>query len=282
MIIEPLRFAPDLPLPRALGSEEDSLNFEDADGQNLVARACRDGDWCWLWLDGVGSFRFPAVPQDGALKCDVVLDEGASDTEAVDDYYRSVAPMAFQVYGLEALHGTAVRGPSGALVLLAPSRTGKTTLACELLARGHELVADDAVVLEVPTQAASPALRPLPFVARLRDDSAARYSRPIRDRTVVAGAARLGDPVPLAGFVMLDRREDVSRPTLERLASSAALKALLSRCYFHYSNDDSRHRRLIAAYLRVTRDVPVYSLTYPSGYEHLGAVADLLQDFARS
>jgi len=279
VIIEPLVFSPDLQVPAALASDDDSTAFEDTEGQRVVARACREGDWCWLWLDGTGSYRFPAVATTGTLRAEVVPDPGASRARAHDDYYRSLAPVALQVYGYEALHGTAVMGEGGALVLLAPSRSGKTTLACELVERGHRLVADDAVVMEVPADPrAVPVLRPLPFVPRLRDDSAARYGLPVRDKTVVTAEVGLGDPVPLAGFVMLDRRADVAAPRLARLGPSTALKALLSRCYFHYSStDDDRQRKLVAAYLRVAAGAPVYELSYPDGYDRLAETADLLQ-----
>lgn len=279
MIIEPLQFISDVRLPAALGSEEDSLNFEDVERKRIVARACRDGAWCWLWLENIGSFRFPRDPTEGRLECEVVLEEGACRAKAVDEYYRSVVPLALQVYGFEALHGTAVRGRAGAVVLLAPSKTGKTTLACEVVARGYELAADDAVVIDVSrgSGTGSVALRPLPFVPRLRGDSAARYGVPVRDKTVVSGTISIGAPVPVAAFVMLDRGPHNDTASLRRLGPSEALKALLSRCYFHHTDDSERQREMVAAYLNAARATPVYRLSYADGYERLGAATDLIQ-----
>lgn len=49
--------------------------------------------------------------------------------------------------GYQALHASAVEAPDGAVVVLAPSGTGKTALALALARRGWPLISDDIVTL---------------------------------------------------------------------------------------------------------------------------------------
>lgn len=49
--------------------------------------------------------------------------------------------------GCEALHASAVDSAQGALAIVAPSGTGKTTLALELMRRGYSLLTDDVLTL---------------------------------------------------------------------------------------------------------------------------------------
>ncbi len=50
--------------------------------------------------------------------------------------------------GYEALHAAAVDSPEGVIAIMAPSGTGKSTLAIELLRRGWPLFTDDVLTLE--------------------------------------------------------------------------------------------------------------------------------------
>jgi hypothetical protein len=54
---------------------------------------------------------------------------------------------ASSVRGFEALHASAVRGPEGVVAFVATRGAGKSTLAAELVARGHALVCDDVLSL---------------------------------------------------------------------------------------------------------------------------------------
>jgi hypothetical protein len=58
-----------------------------------------------------------------------------------------VIPTVAVLRGYEALHASALQTPHGAIALLAPSGTGKTTLALELMARGCRLIGDDILAL---------------------------------------------------------------------------------------------------------------------------------------
>jgi hypothetical protein len=57
-------------------------------------------------------------------------------------------PIAAALHGLEVLHASAVCFGSSAVAFVAPSGTGKTSLALHLLAHGAAFLADDVVALE--------------------------------------------------------------------------------------------------------------------------------------
>ncbi len=251
-----------------------------------IAYTLVQGDCCWFRLVGLASYRFPLSAPDGVLRCEAVPEPGAEWDEVVDHYYRSLSVLAMEAYGFECVHGSALRTPAGALVLTAPSGSGKTTLALSLARAGHELVADDAVVLD-PAPAPDPerpALRPLPFVPRARDETAALFGLPVRARLPEPGGpVALGDPLPLAAFVLLRRVDgegagDVpAGPDLERLSSGEAFKMLLGRAYFHAPHEAARDRQAVASYLRLTARVPVYRLTYRDGFDRLPEAVGVLQ-----
>jgi hypothetical protein len=56
-----------------------------------------------------------------------------------------ILPNVALMRGYEALHASAVDSPEGVVALAAPSGTGKTTLALELVRRGWALFADDVL-----------------------------------------------------------------------------------------------------------------------------------------
>ena len=62
--------------------------------------------------------------------------------------------------GLLTLHGSAVEVDGRAVVLLGPKRAGKSTAAAALVARGHRLLTDDLVVLDLDEEGARVRLGP--------------------------------------------------------------------------------------------------------------------------
>jgi len=72
-----------------------------------------------------------------------------------------VLPNVSIAHGNEALHACAVETPLGVVAVAAPSGTGKSSLARELMRRGWPLVADDVLILSrgvdaIEAQAATP------------------------------------------------------------------------------------------------------------------------------
>lgn len=188
------------------------------------------------------------------------------------------AVLCFMTRGDVPLHAAAVELPAGALLVAAPGRYGKTTLAAAFLAAGYRVLAEDMTCCRPGPE---PTVLPGPALLRLRRD--------VGQRLAVPGARRLpGDdgrirlahtrgrrghagPVPLRGLVFL---RPGSRLDLSRVPPMDALPDLWALSF-----------RLPTAALRAQRfgdlvgladRVPVWNLTRPEGLERLPAVVERL------
>jgi hypothetical protein len=145
-----------------------------------------------------------------------------------------VLPFAALLHGLEVFHASAVVWGGEAIAFLGPSRSGKTSLALELCARGASFMADDVLALETRDGAlfANPG-SPVAGVAleheleRGRQDDAADeqvIALNARERIVrIAGAE---EPAKLGTLLFLDRKADgPERPSFESRADAQLLLA---------------------------------------------------------
>jgi len=125
-----------------------------------------------------------------------------------------VLPFVLQALGSELLHASGVVTPSGALAFCGGSSAGKSTIAHRLTGRGHEPLADDALMFEL-TAAGVDAVR-IPFTTRV-DGRATRMG--------VIGSERF----PLAAVFVVERAAEVdsAHPEVTALPHSAAFPILL-------------------------------------------------------
>ena len=94
-----------------------------------------------VWIAGLGlcvisprGERILCAPADGHGRWHLLIGQGL--------------PIAAALQGLEVLHASAVSFGSRSVAFVAPSGTGKTSLALHLLAHGAGFLADDVVALE--------------------------------------------------------------------------------------------------------------------------------------
>jgi hypothetical protein len=152
-------------------------------------------------------------------------DGGIGERDAAIMGIVSVLPLALPLFGLEPLHGSAVRvGEGGALLVLGPSEAGKSTTAKLLRQAGMPFVADDACAID-----SSGMLWPGPpllaaRVARAGERALATYDGKsidvVRDHSV--------RPMPVHSVVVL-QPGPVERMRLEPKYGKEAFTALLSQ-----------------------------------------------------
>lgn len=257
------------------------VEWRDADGR-LSAYALREGERAWIRVPGVGLFGLSGRSERVEVRPDPEAPPGSVD----EHYFRAILPLALQLRGHEVLHASAVRTPSGVLALAAPKESGKSTLAYALGELGHPPWADDAVVFSSAERGVE-ALS-VPFDLRLRSDPARLFGR---ERLLhVTRRGRSGaEPIhlaaaPFAAVVVLERRPpgEAAPIELDRLAPAAALAALLQHAFCFDLEEMPRKARMVRQYLDLVARVPVLRLRYPTGLEHVPAVAARLAAVVRA
>ena len=160
--------------------------------------------------------------------------------------------------GFEALHAGAIATPEGVIAITAASGGGKSTLLSELLARGHELMADDVLMLE-SRGAKAPLARPAAPLMTLPASRVPALSAVHPPETICSvederwiAVPVYPEPLPLKALVILDRRPAVgasgSHSTLARIEDPLAplLGSLMS---FPRSPERQRSRFELASVL---------------------------------
>jgi hypothetical protein len=111
------------------------------DGHELTIEWGQAGD---LLFGYSGGARYRLDPTRAELGC---APEEPASVEWQRVLLSRVLPNVSLARGREALHACSVQTPGGVVAIAAPSGTGKSTLAVELMGRGARLFADDVLVL---------------------------------------------------------------------------------------------------------------------------------------
>lgn len=183
--------------------------------------------------------------------------------------------LAYTARGDLALHAAAVEVDGGAVLLAAPSKFGKTTLAMAFLARGYPMLAEDLICINL----ASRSVLPGPAVIRLRPDvydgwppSGLEEVARRPDRVFLSppeGQRGSGAPRPLRAIVFLREGEGIevsSAPPVEALKDLWALN-------FRLPTNEAREAsfRGLSGLLQET---PAYNLHRPFRLDALDATID--------
>lgn len=199
--------------------------------------------------------------------------------------YGMVLSFALHLKDVSNLHASAVVLPAGAAGFLAEPGGGKSSLAAWFASRGAPFLTDDVLALQggvegylsypgfpfVSLSACSmESLQVQPQGQRAQDSSGEA-----KRRVPVDGgwAAFHEGPAPLRALFVLAREEARRSASLERLGRQEALLALLEHTSCFPLLPVENIRRQMAFLSRLTALVPVWRLSYPTGFQHLPAVA---------
>lgn len=244
------------------------------------------GDGAALRVDGLGSrqlaqlqrawSRFRELPTDAqwhepVLSCPTTQDETSSLLWSA--FHEELSQLAARLV-IDAgrgtslmLHAAAVSDRSGrALVLAAPSGTGKTT-ATATLGRSFGYLSDETSVIEPSTLSISPFPKPLSVLRP--------HGRRPKDQV---GPDELGllEPVPsrlhLLGVLLRRRERDDSAPRLRRMPLLEALEHLVPQT----SSLSQMDRGLVLLIRTLERLGGAWALEYSEQHELLGLAERLL------
>jgi hypothetical protein len=173
---------------------------------------------------------------------------------------------------LLCIHAGVVAGPNGLIAIPGASGHGKTTLVAALLQAGFGYVSDEVLALDRTTLRVTPFRRPLAMDARslrlLGLDESVPPPAP-HDETVVplrllgacAGSGVVGD-------IVMSRRA-AGPVTMTPSRRGAAVTAVLSRAFNHYTNSRSSFHTVIA----LARQARVWDAAYADARELAGVLA---------
>jgi len=235
-----------------------------------------DGDYD-VWIGGMGTYH--VVPGDPA----VTVPAEAEPVRREERLWGIPAALCFTRRGDLPLHAAAIEIGDRAVLLAAPGRFGKTTLAAAFLARGHRVLSEDLACLR-PGVEGDPVIIPGPAVLRVRRDVYERLgsiagTRPVADdpeRVHLALDDHLrgsGDPVPVAGLVLL--RQSAPEVRLEPVEATELLADLWT-VSFNLPTDQDRVR-CFAGIVDLADAVPTWTLDRPLSYETLPEVLDRVE-----
>lgn len=188
--------------------------------------------------------------------------------------------LCFLHRGDLSLHAAAIEGPSGAILIAAPGRHGKTSLAAAFMKLGCRLLTEDLSCL---TSNVPPTLIPGPASLRVRPDMAEhilpiptmKQIGTVDDRTVLT-TTDPGDckPVPIAAILLLkDFGDSLS------IAQAGAMGRLadLWLLSLHFPSEADRTRKFNQL-VDLSNAVPVWEVTQPSDPARLVENARLILD----
>lgn len=240
-------------------------------GQPYHARLYQDGRCYSLWVQGVGWYQIdPRVPRLDLPACDDVV-------QREERMWGIPAALCFLARGDLPLHAAAVQVGEGAVLLAAPGRFGKTTLAAGFIQAGHRLLSEDISCIRLVP---APSVVPGPAMLRVRRD-VLRYLTLDRMHVVAERPDRIslavdrpwrGDcqPVRLLAVVLL--KGESQAPATERVPTVRSLPDLWA-LNFHL-RDSAAQAQGFAGIAEIARSVPVWNLLRPLRVAELQATVD--------
>lgn len=189
--------------------------------------------------------------------------------------------LSFLPRGDISLHAAAVEIGNGAVILAAPSRYGKTTLAFAFQSAGHRVLSEDMICCRAASGEAIPGpallrLRPDVIPETLPDGLFIADQRP--DRLFIGfepGRAGSGAPVPVRAIVFLREGEEIRAQPADPVTVVKDLWALSSRIGSDEGRADS-FRQLT----KLAGSVPAWNVARPLTIDALGPTVDMVQAVA--
>ena len=239
------------------------------DGQVLRVEWGREGDLRFAYGDRA---YFRLAPTRERLGC-APRDVAGIDWQRV--LVNRILPNVSIAHGNEALHACAVETELGVVAIAAPSGTGKSTLAAELMRRGWPLFADDVLVLSraggaVEAQAATPHMNISPDAGD--PGELGEILADLGGESWLAVRGAMSGSRELAAVVILDRG-----PGLEIAAGPLHRTPLTLAPYMlGLPDDEGRDATRFALYADIAESTPLIGLSGGPG-DRPAALADALE-----
>jgi hypothetical protein len=232
------------------------------------------------WHADGGSFLVDGTTGRIAYRPEDATAEGGP-TRWEDRLGSTALPLLAGERGGLPLHASAVGIEGRAVLICGVTGRGKSTLAATLVARGHEAIAEDGVVVGFNDDEPFvwPGLGGALITAEAANAIGVAGSGPgrtdPRDRLFVEMPRRVTGPMPAAGVAILMERAG-DRVELVRPHAAKAHRELLAHVLY-----TRRGAVTFASAARLVERVPITLLTVPDSVEELGTAAQSLESIPR-
>jgi hypothetical protein len=241
------------------------LERRQADGSLGMRVAALDDGGYSIVAPGHGTFR---VAFDGSVICCGRLEEPSWRWQR--PLCAQGLPLAATLQGFELFHASAVALRGRAIAFIAPSGTGKTSLAAQLTARGARLLTDDVLALECRdgTVLAHPGV-PMANIASeqlelLSPAQRARLGKPIGTSDKVhVEVANMPGPLPLGAVFFLQRSGQIERIAFER-ANPPDPRDLLGATFMPHIITPARLTTQLHTCAGIAASVPAFKMVAPA------------------
>ncbi len=243
------------------------------DADSVYARLYRVDGGHAVWVNAAGWFWI--YPR----RSTIAVSETTANPRWEARLWGLPAALMVMCRGDLVLHGAAIDVGGQAIILAAPGKYGKTTLATAFLRAGHRLLAEDTTCFRLdPT----PVVLPGPALLRVRPDVFARLEvpggrvlaeDPDRVYLSLAEAARgSGSGVPICGVVLLRRGDGATRiDSVEPMDSLPDLWTLS----FKLPEDEDR-ARCLRGVTGLAASVPIWNLNRRLSFQGLPKLVDAI------
>jgi hypothetical protein len=203
-------------------------------GDHAEGYVCGNMHAAYIYVDEVGAFAVRAGRE-------IIIDRapGATDAQLRVFLLGGALGLLLHQRGRLVLHASAINVDSGAVAFLGNSGQGKSTTAAALHARGHTMLADDMIALEIGAHAplmapGFPRLKIWPEVADtlgLRLADLHEFNPEDQRRDWRSTAAHATAPLPLRRIYVLETADVGDEPSIERLGAQDAFAMLIQFSY---------------------------------------------------
>lgn len=204
----------------------------------------------------------------------------------------NVLPFWLELKGFVTIHASAVSLSGQAVAFIAHSHRGKSTLAASMLQQGFSLLTDDVLPL-VPQEAGYlaypgfPAMRMWPdetehFFARVDDLEKVHpeYSKRYVPLAEMDRGAFSDQPSQLKRIYILERRESSDLPDGPRIEGVSTRDAVIELLRYSFVTRLAEAAGLAPNRFKfltgMVQKIPLSRLVYPSGYEYLPQIRQVI------
>jgi hypothetical protein len=212
-------------------------------------------------------------------------DAGVSGAEVAPLVLGVGLGLAIHQRGRLVLHASAVGLPDGAVAFVGVKGAGKSTMAAALASRGHAVVTDDALPVDLDGNAAM--AWPGPAALKLWPESAAAVGRsarrlrrlhPAASKRVVGDLPATSRPVPLRAIYALFVGDEV---VIQPMRGQEAILELIRHSYAaRFVPSLGATPSHFGRCARIAAEVPIFNLVRPASLDALPDVAAALEAHA--